>query len=64
MNAFRADSLTAYIHENSKKMAAAAATAAAAIIVDSIEARGLARVIWQRRFLKWNFTSLWFHVRR
>jgi glucosamine-6-phosphate deaminase len=45
MNAFRADSLTAYIHENSKKMAAAAATAAAAIIVDSIEARGLARVI-------------------
>jgi glucosamine-6-phosphate deaminase len=45
MNAFRADSLTAYIHENSKKMAAAAATAAAAIIVDSIEARGLARLI-------------------
>jgi len=45
MNAFKADSLTAYIHENSKKMAAAAATAAAAIIVDSIEARGLARVI-------------------
>lgn len=45
MNAFKADLLTTYIHENSKKMAAAAATAAAAVIVDSIEARGLARVI-------------------